>query len=62
MMYGDATDSGFPSPRWVVGGDPGLERGVPGAGRSVSQSKLREPLTPTLSPTGRGGAGAVQAA
>jgi uncharacterized membrane protein YhaH (DUF805 family) len=42
----------LPSPARGEGG----ERSEPGEGRSESQSKLREPLTPALSPTGRGGA------
>src|SRR5437764_14306305 len=33
----------------------------PVEGRSEFQSKLIEPLTPSLSPTGRGGAGAADA-
>ncbi|HEY1541650.1 MAG TPA: malto-oligosyltrehalose synthase, partial [Xanthobacteraceae bacterium] len=44
-----------PSPRRGEGG----ERSEPGEGSSESQSNLIEPLTPTLSPTGRGSADAV---
>jgi N-methylhydantoinase B len=52
-----ARDGGlsYPSPRRGEGGS----RSEPGEGRSDSQSKLIEPLTPTLSPTGRGSAGTV---
>jgi DNA-binding SARP family transcriptional activator/TolB-like protein/tetratricopeptide (TPR) repeat protein len=54
----------LPSPQRGEGGEPsGLafgkpkgELSEPGEGISESQSKLIEPLTPTLSPTGRGGA------
>ncbi len=45
----------FPSPRRGEGG----ERSEPGEGRSELELKLRAPLTPTLSPTGRGSADAV---
>src|SRR5580658_8847164 len=45
----------FPSPRRGEGG----ERSEPGEGLSEIQIWLREPLTPTLSPTGRGSARAV---
>src|SRR5262249_26058902 len=40
----------------------GGERSEPGEGRSVVQLKLLEPLTPTLSPSGRGGARAAEVA
>jgi error-prone DNA polymerase len=52
-------ESCLPSPQRGEGGDPRLERGEPGEGRSASQLKVIEPLTPTLSPSGRGSAGAV---
>ena len=45
----------FPSPHRGEGG----ERSEPGEGRSESQVNLREPLTPTLSPAGRGSASSV---
>jgi N-methylhydantoinase B len=47
-----ARDGGLPSPspRRGEGGDPRLERGAPGEGRSEPELKLREPLTPALSP------------
>jgi len=69
-MLSGATSAHFPSPRRGEGGEPsGLAFGKPkgelrepGEGRSEVQLWLREPLTPTLSPSGRGGAGTVQAA
>src|SRR4051812_44181568 len=45
----------FPSPRRGEGG----ERSEPGEGISELQLKLIAPLTPTLSPSGRGGARAA---
>jgi hypothetical protein len=54
-MHKATTSTDFPSPRRGEGG----ERSEPGEGISESESKLREPLTPTLSPPGRGSAGAV---
>src|SRR5947209_4157434 len=50
-----AREGGFPSPRRGEGG----ERSEPGEGRSEPELKLREPLTPTLSPAGKGGVGAM---
>ena len=52
----------FPSPRRGEGGDPRLERGEPGEGISALQLKRTAPLTPTLSPSGRGGARAAESA
>jgi HlyD family secretion protein len=48
----------FPSPRRGEGG----ERSEPGEGRSVLHYAHREPLTPTLSPSGRGRAGTASLA
>jgi DNA-binding SARP family transcriptional activator/TolB-like protein len=60
----------LPSPRRGEGGEPsGRAEGAPdgklrepGEGRSESQPKVIEPLTPALSPPGRGSAGVVPVA